>query len=230
MKDKNITMIKKILLILLLSSTSYAQIVGMDEASLPVLNQQLRYSERRISEIEGTTWDINTRTSGILTTDRGGTEQDFSGEAEGSLIVFDAAGDMATVAIGTSGQVLTSNGTTAAWEANVDTQVAIGIATTRTFGVDYTASTDGHVTAWSSSTYGEITAAILVLDGKTDDNADPVLSVVKDGYDYKATSVAETRTAYGGIAFPVKSGYKYSVDRTISGDSQAGAMYWTPQE
>lgn len=96
------------LILFMLCSNLHAQeaLSSFDDKNISVLNDELR-------TINGAVRQINsglplTSTTGILTTNRGGTGQDFSAVPQNSVPYFSATGAMGTVGIGTTGYVLTA--------------------------------------------------------------------------------------------------------------------------
>lgn len=109
-----INMNKIFLVFLILSSTVYAddgQEYVHESADLKqsqiTYNDELRKTSRRLRELEGGI-PLSTGTTGILTTSRGGTGQDFSAVAANSIPYFSATGTIGSIGIGTTGYVLTA--------------------------------------------------------------------------------------------------------------------------
>lgn len=87
-------------IILLICSNGYCAdsagtevLVDFDKKSLPVINDELRRTSRRLRDHEGGI-HINTGTTGILTVDRGGTGQDFSAVTMNTVTYFSSDGVM----------------------------------------------------------------------------------------------------------------------------------------
>lgn len=116
----------KILCILLIAGTLHAQesIYDLSEESSARLNNAMRKTNRRLLYLEGTL-DINSRTSGILTIDRGGTGLDLSTNTQGAIYYDDGTTEFKRLDPGTAGQVLTTKGAAAnpEWSTNADSNV-----------------------------------------------------------------------------------------------------------
>lgn len=110
--------INKILILFLIlgESVCFAQqdqtdiIVDSGKESIVVLNDQLRRTSRRLRELEGGV-SLTTGVTGILPVSKGGTGKDLSTATTGTIPYFSSTGVLGNIGIGTSGYVITSNGT-----------------------------------------------------------------------------------------------------------------------
>lgn len=92
-------------------STEVLPNMDNNAANTSILNDQLRKTTQTLLSLQNSIGDINDRTTGILTTDRGGTGQDASAWTSGDFVYMSSTGVMGHKTIGTGIDVFTSSGT-----------------------------------------------------------------------------------------------------------------------
>lgn len=88
------------------SVTAQEVIVDFEDKSLPILNEELKSINKKIRNINASL----SNSSGILGTDHGGTGSDLLSADDYSLFYMTTTGTFGTLAPGSSGQVLVTNG------------------------------------------------------------------------------------------------------------------------
>lgn len=169
---KKINIITVILIVLCLNA--FAQTNNNTAEVLPNLdnnptntsavNDQLRQLQSRINAIEGGI-DINSETSGILDTDRGGTGQDFSVAAQYSIPYFSDTGVMGNIGIGTTGYLLTATAGGPAYQPPPPTPKILIGTWPDTSGAVYTntgVEVDNYVVIDSSTDWAGKTVTLII--------------------------------------------------------------------
>jgi|GEM_PF-6367888 len=80
-----------------------------NKRTISAFNDEVRKTSRRLRELENGI-PLSTGTTGILEVSRGGTGKDLSTATTGTIPYFSSTGVIGNVGIGTSGYILTSNG------------------------------------------------------------------------------------------------------------------------
>ena len=126
-----------------------AALVDADVPNTITLDNLTQITTRAISD-----------TTGILATGRGGTGADFSATAQGSVWYFSGAGTVAALAVGTSGQALTTSGSAAnpAWSGvnSYGSRGLVGANNSVTPNTQYDLDADVVILSTASTTSGTV--------------------------------------------------------------------------
>lgn len=140
---------KLIILILLITTPAIAQESGynyindLNDSGRVILNDQLRRTTRRLRDLEDGR-NINTETTGILTTERGGTGQDFSSGTTDTLLYFNYTGHLSlSEASSRTGEFLRDDFT---W-ASADRPIGFQFVQSATFSAQTTISVTQAITS-----------------------------------------------------------------------------------
>lgn len=220
------TSIMILFILIVLYTIAYAQISGYEKETLPDLNQQMRYTDRRLNELN------NFNDSGIYTI-QGGTITGITSMAVTGVTQFEAANDLdvgpytltaavleSDIAIGTAPFDVTS--TTVSTNLNADMVDGIhatetelkplGAWAAKTAATDIEATTDGFLCHALECTGGAYHIKVYVEDG---DSTPDVLR----GAAYIAK---DSDNSYGGICVPVAKGSYYKSEKTDIGGGGSG--------